>query len=138
MYKATGRLLPIPSSIPGHSIKIPSSPKAVVKANCAVMPTSNSFEILSGEDDLSLLRKSATPVELLSEVEDLVGPKILDAYGSRVKPGFGHSHYNVTDEVIVTNKVSIVPQPSQICQDESVCLCGCTNDLVIPSWRERY
>ncbi|GMH02167.1 hypothetical protein Nepgr_004006 [Nepenthes gracilis] len=74
MYKATGRLLPIPSSIPSHSIKIPSSPKAVVKANGAVMPTSNSFEILSGEDDLSLLRKSATPVELLSAVEDLVGP----------------------------------------------------------------
>ncbi|GMH28145.1 hypothetical protein Nepgr_029988 [Nepenthes gracilis] len=127
MYKATDRLLPIPLSIPGHSIKIPSSPKAVVKANCAIMPTSNSFEILSGEEDLSLLRKSATSVELPLEVEDLVGPKNPDAGGSRVKPvSPGHSHYNVTDEVILTNKVSIAPQRSRFVGDESVLPCGCT------------
>ncbi|GMH11666.1 hypothetical protein Nepgr_013507 [Nepenthes gracilis] len=77
---------------------------------------------------------SATSVELPSEVEDLVGPKNPDACGSRVKPvSPGHSHYNVTDEVIVTNKVSIVPQLSQICQDESVCTVAVQNDLVIPS-----
>ncbi|GMH06155.1 hypothetical protein Nepgr_007995 [Nepenthes gracilis] len=50
MYKATGRMLPLPPSSPGPAIKNPSSPKEIVKEHHAAISTSNSFEILLEED----------------------------------------------------------------------------------------
>ncbi|GMH02207.1 hypothetical protein Nepgr_004046 [Nepenthes gracilis] len=98
------------------------------------MSTSNSFEILHVEDDLSHLGKSATQIEFLSAVEVLDGSEHHDACNSRAEPGSpGSSHYNASDEVIVTNKDSSASQPSQICQDESGCNVAVHNDLEMPS-----
>ncbi|GMH01998.1 hypothetical protein Nepgr_003837 [Nepenthes gracilis] len=68
MYKATGRVLPLPPSLPTHAIKNPSSPKELVKENYAAISTSNSFEILREEDDLSNLGNSVTQIDLPSEI----------------------------------------------------------------------
>ncbi|GMH02147.1 hypothetical protein Nepgr_003986 [Nepenthes gracilis] len=102
--------------------KEPIITKEVVKAIFAAMSTSNSFEILPVKDDLSHLGKSATQIAVHSAVEVLDGREHHDAGNSRAEPASpGSSHYNVSDEVIVTNKDSSASQPSQICQDESGC-----------------
>ncbi|GMH22920.1 hypothetical protein Nepgr_024763 [Nepenthes gracilis] len=134
VYKATGRVLPNASDFPGHSTKIPSSPKEVVKANSATMTTSNSFEILSEEDDLSRLGKSATQLGLISEEEGLVGPELQDACGARLELASpGPSHYNASIEESGNNKDSSAPQLSQGCHDFSGCNVDVHNDLELPS-----
>ncbi|GMH27110.1 hypothetical protein Nepgr_028953 [Nepenthes gracilis] len=119
---------------PGHSTKIPSSPKEVVKANSATMATSNSFEILSEEDDLSRLGKSATQLGLISEEEGLVGPELQDACGARSELASpGPSHYNASIEESGNYKDSSTSQMSQGCHDVSGCIVDVHNDLELPS-----
>ncbi|GMH14035.1 hypothetical protein Nepgr_015876 [Nepenthes gracilis] len=55
MYKATGRILPLPPSLPSRTTKKPKSPQEHVKENTAAISTSNSFEILHDEDGSSNL-----------------------------------------------------------------------------------
>ncbi|GMH00894.1 hypothetical protein Nepgr_002733 [Nepenthes gracilis] len=134
MYKATGRVVPLPPSLPGHAIKNPSSPKELVKVNYAAMFTSNSFEILREEDDLSNLGNSVTQINLPSEVGVLDGREPHDACNPRSDPASpGPPQNNISDEVIVTNKVSLDSQPSQICQADSGCNDIVHNDLEKPS-----
>ncbi|GMH22849.1 hypothetical protein Nepgr_024692 [Nepenthes gracilis] len=57
MYKATGRILPLPPSLPSRTTKKPKSPQEHVKENTTAISTStsNSFEILHDEDGSSNL-----------------------------------------------------------------------------------
>ncbi|GMH16233.1 hypothetical protein Nepgr_018074 [Nepenthes gracilis] len=134
MYKATGRVLPLPLSLPGHATKNPSSPKELVMENYAAISTSNSFEILHEEDDLSNMGNSVTLIDLPSEVGVMDGLESHDACNPRLDLASpGPPHNNTSDEVTVTIKDSLTFQPSQICPADFGRHDAVHNDLEKPS-----
>ncbi|GMH06137.1 hypothetical protein Nepgr_007977 [Nepenthes gracilis] len=101
MYKATGRVLPLPSSSPGPATKNPSSHKEIVKENHAAISTSNSFEILLEEDVLPNLGTSVTQVELPPEVVGMDRLESHDACNSSLALASpGPPHHDTSDEVL--------------------------------------
>ncbi|GMH00754.1 hypothetical protein Nepgr_002593 [Nepenthes gracilis] len=124
MYKATGRMLPLPPSSPGPVTKKPSSPKEIVKEHHAAISTSNSFEILLEEDVVPNLGTFVTPVELPPEVVVMDRPESHNACNSSLALASpGPPHHDTSDEVLVTNRDSITSQPPQICCADTVGHC---------------
>ncbi|GMH02034.1 hypothetical protein Nepgr_003873 [Nepenthes gracilis] len=117
MYKATGRLLPLPQSAPGHSTKNPKSSHVLVKENYAAIATSNSFQILHEEDDSSNLGIPVTRIEKSSEVVVMDNLESHDACLPCLEPALPDpTHNNSPAGVPVTNKASHTAQSSQIAQ----------------------
>ncbi|GMH30402.1 hypothetical protein Nepgr_032245 [Nepenthes gracilis] len=105
MYKATGRLMPLPPSFPGHSTKNPQSSQELVKENYAAISTSNSFEILHEEDESSNLGNPVTQIEKPFEVVVMDRLESHDACISSLGPASpGPTHNNSSSGVPVTNK----------------------------------